>query len=146
MIGRRVRRTSGDAGSVSILFAVGLLAVLMVIALGVDFGGRLRTVVRAQALAEQAARAGAEQINMSAITGAAVQINQAAATTAAESFLTGTEAKFISATFPDSQSITVSVEIDYDPAMLNLFVPGRFDASKFNITERATARIVAGPP
>jgi Flp pilus assembly protein TadG len=148
MIGRiRTRRLPHDVGSVSILLAVGLVAIMAVMALGVDFGGRLRAFARAQALAESAARAGAQQINTDAITGAPATINKNAAPTVACAFLSGTQASCVGtpAVSTDGQTITVTVEIKYDPKMLDLFIPNKFDKTKFNVTGTATARLIAGP-
>jgi Flp pilus assembly protein TadG len=148
MIGRiRTRRPARDAGSVSILLAVGLVAIMAVMALGVDFGGRLRAFARAQALAESAARAGAQQINTGAITGAAATINTNTAPTVACAFLKGTEAACAGtpAVSPDGQTITVKVQITYDPKMLDLFMPNKIDKKAFTVTGTATARLLPGP-
>ena len=53
-----------DAGAVTILFAVGITAIIMIIVVSVDVSGSLRASFRARALAEQAARAGAQQISI----------------------------------------------------------------------------------
>lgn len=142
------RRRDRDRGSVSILFAVGLFAIMAVMALGVDFGGRLRAFARAEALAQEAARAGAQQVNLDAITGAPASINSATGPQAACGFLSGTEATCASTptVSPDGQTITVIVQIKYDPAMLDLFIPTSLDKNKFIVTGTATARLVAGPP
>jgi Flp pilus assembly protein TadG len=148
MIGRiRTRRPAHDAGSVSILLAVGLVAIMAVMALGVDFGGRLRAFARAQALAESAARAGAQQINTGAITGATATINTNTAPTVACAFLHGTEASCVGtpAVSPDGQTITVKVQIKYDPTMLDLFMPNSVDKKAFTVTGTATARLLPGP-
>ncbi len=143
----RTRRPSHDAGSVSILLAVGLAAIMAVIALGVDSGGRLRAFARAQALAESAARAGAQEITTDAITGAPAKINKDTAPKVACAFLNGTEASCVGtpAVPTDGQTITVKVEITYDPKMLDLFIPNQFDKKAFTVTGTATARLLAGP-
>jgi len=148
MIGRiRTRRPAHDAGSVSILLAVGLAVIMAVMALGVDFGGRLRAFARAQALAESAARAGAQQINAGAITGASATINTSTAPPVACAFLKGTEASCVGTPVvsPDGQTITVTVQIKYDPAMLALFVPNQIDKKTFTVKGTATARLLPGP-
>jgi uncharacterized membrane protein len=148
MIGHiRTRRPPHDAGSVSILLAVGLAAIMAVMALGVDSGGRLRAFARAQALAESAARAGAQQINTDAITGNPATINTNTAPTVACAFLSGTEASCVGkpAVSTDGQTITVKVQIKYDPTMLDLFIPNKFDKKAFTVTGTATARLLPGP-
>ena len=145
----RLRRRLGvrDAGAVSILFAVGLTVIMAIMALSFDFGGRLRAAARAQALAEQAARAGAQQINNDAITGGTATINQAAAKTAACTIYLnksgGSCPPSAMPTFsPDGKSITVTVQITYKPDLLQLFIPDRIDLSKFTVTGRATATLI----
>jgi Flp pilus assembly protein TadG len=77
---RRLRTASGgggDTGAVTILFAVGIAAIMMIIALSADISGSLRNSFRARALAEQAARAGADQISIgAALAGDGTKINQ----------------------------------------------------------------------
>jgi Flp pilus assembly protein TadG len=137
-----------DAGAVSILFAVGLTVIMAIMALSFDFGGRLRAAARAQALAEQAARAGAQQINSDAITGVPATIDIAAAKTAAcTTYLKGTGGKCpddaVPTLSPDKKSITVTVQITYQPTFLELFIPDRIDLSKFTVEGRATATLIA---
>jgi Flp pilus assembly protein TadG len=150
----RVRHRFGprDAGAVSILFAVGLTVIMAIMALSVDFGGRLRAAARAQALAEQAARAGAQQINNDAITGVPATIDLAAATKAAcTTYLNGTGASCPllgpdaapPALSTDKKSITVTVQITYQPTLLELFIPDRIDLKKFVVTGTATATLIA---
>lgn len=144
---RRHRPGARDAGAVSILFAVGLTVIMAIMALSVDFGGRLRAAARAQALAEQAARAGAQQINSDAITGTAATIDKAAATVAAcTTYLHGTggscPAGDMPTLSPDQTSFTVTVQITYQPTFLELFIPDRVDLSKFVVTGRATATLI----
>ena len=141
-------RSAADAGFVSILFAVGLSAIMAIMALSVDFGGRLRSAARAQAIAESAARAGAQDLALStAITGQSDEIDPDQGPKDACAYAVGLGvaktdcAAQVSPT--DGQTITVTVSLQYTPTFLSLFIP--IDQKKFRVTGTATAQLIAGP-
>jgi Flp pilus assembly protein TadG len=129
-----------DAGAVTILLAVGITALIMIIALSVDVSGILRTDDRARALAEQAARAGAQQISISnALAGNGTTIDQAKVTAAACSFLpVGTDCVVAP---PTSQTVTVTVTLTFH-GLLNTM----FGWPDFTEKATATAVLVSSPP
>jgi hypothetical protein len=80
-----------DRGSVSILFAVGVVMTVLIIGVVVDGGGDIRAQLQANQIAMEAARTGGQAIDLAlAIPGAARQINHDAAKTAILSYLSTT--------------------------------------------------------
>lgn len=142
-------RSAGDAGFVSILFAVGLTAIMMIIALSFDFGGRLRSAARAQAIAETSARAGAQDLVLAgAITGQSDLIDPDLGPQDACAYALGlgiAKTDCTAQVSPDGQTITVTVWLQYTPTFLPLFLPGQIDQSKFRVTGKATAQLIAAP-
>ncbi len=122
---RRLRRLRHDHGGVSILFAVGMTAVLMILGLSVDGGGQIRASQRANDIAAEAARAGGQQINVSdAIAGNPTVLNQTNARAAVKAYLdqaaaaAGLTLAGYTVTFPDTVHIAVTVKLQYHTAIL----------------------------
>jgi len=141
---RRVARrvgSSDDTGSMSV-FVVGLIVALMVLAgLVVDGGRAVNGRAAAADDAEQAARAGANQIDDAVLrSSGAIVIAPAAARQAAADFLAsrGYSRGEVSVTVQD-QSVTVSVSDDVDTALLSLI-----NVNSFHVTGSATARAAVG--
>ena len=84
--GRR-RRPGGDDGSLTLFAAVMVLALLVVAGLVVDGGATLTATRRANHLAEQAARAGAQAADTTALHTGAVRLDPAPARAAALAYL-----------------------------------------------------------
>ena len=143
------RRSGHDAGFVSILLAAGLTVIMAIIALSVDFGGRLRSAARAQAIAESASRAGAQELVLGlAMTGQGGQIDPTVGPVTACNYAAtlGITSDLCAAQVSsDGQTITVTVSLNYDPTFLELFIPDRLDKAKFTVTGKATARLINGP-
>ena len=86
---RRLRRLRGDRGTLTLftaIVAIGLLAALGFVA---DAGVKLQAGMQARAIAEEAARAGAGQVNISAAYahGGTFTVNPAQAISAAQAYL-----------------------------------------------------------
>jgi len=137
---RRVR-ASGDAGTMSV-FVVGLVVVLMALAgLVVDGGRAVNARAAAADDAEQAARAGANQLDQNELRASGrVVIDSAAAQQAATNYLaargyTGGEGSV------DIQpnSVRVAVSDDIDTTLLALV-----NIDTFHVTGSATARAAVG--
>ena len=114
-----------DSGGVSILFAIGMTAVMLIIGLSVDGGGQLRETQRASDIAAEAARAGGQQIDVAdAIAGRPTVLDQTAARAAVQSYLDqaaaddGITVRHYSVSFPDTLHISVSVQLEYHTAVL----------------------------
>jgi Flp pilus assembly protein TadG len=140
---RRRLRWNDDAGAVTILLAVGITAIIMIIALSVDISGTLRTRDRARALAEQAARAGAEQISLSsALGGSGTKLGSQVDVTAAACATLPSDAKCVGQAVLGPNTVSVKVTITYH-SLLHSMV-GTFP--DFTETETGTAVLIPLPP
>ncbi|MCC3655761.1 MULTISPECIES: TadE/TadG family type IV pilus assembly protein [Streptomyces] len=82
------RAARSDEGGVAIFVAICVVALLAIIGLVVDGGGKLRAMERADAVATEAARAGGQAIDPGqAIPGDAIVADPAAARAAAQNYL-----------------------------------------------------------
>ena len=138
---RRLTAPGDDRGSVSV-FVIGLVVVLMAVAGLVVDGGR---AINARATladdAEQAARAGANQLDINQLRATGdVQIDPAAAREAAGAFLLarGYSPTEISAD-ADTQQVHVAIEKKVPTELLSLIL-----ISSFTVTGEATARAAVG--
>ena len=119
-------RVSRDRGGVSIMFAVGMTAVMLIIGLSVDGGGQIRETQRADDIAAEAARAGGQEIDMTNIVATPIVIDQHDARAAVQSYLDqaaasdGITISGYTVTFPDTQHITVQLKLDYHTAVLSI--------------------------
>lgn len=114
MLYRRAAGVGRDAGGISILLAV--VAMILLIAIGVvaDGKGALDASARASADAQEAARAGAQQIDPArAITGTGIVLDPAAAAAAARAHLTAV-------------GQTGSVEVAEDGSRITVHVTGTY--------------------
>ena len=143
------RRRTGrrDSGAVTILFAVGISAIIVIIAVSVDVSGSLRASFRARALAEQAARAGAEQIDLgAALTGAGTPVDQndeTAVHAAACDWLPSDAQCVGKVDFgPNGNTVKVTVAVTYTSVLSTMF-PFVHDNPQ---TGTATALLVNVPP
>jgi hypothetical protein len=129
---------------VTILFAVGITAIIMIIAVSVDVSGSLRASFRARALAEQAARAGAEQINIGvalAGSGTPVDTTDEPAVRAAACNWLPADAQCVGDVVFGSSTVTVTVTLTYHSLLHGML--GIADKPQ---TATATALLVNVPP
>lgn len=83
-----MNRLRDEEGAVTLMLVVLALGLLVSIGLVVDGGAKLRAVQQANRAAEEAARAGTQQVDVVAVqTGGIARLNQAQATAAATSAL-----------------------------------------------------------
>ncbi|MBD8058725.1 pilus assembly protein [Cellulomonas sp. JH27-2] len=136
-----VIREQNDRGTISV-FVIGLAVALLILAgLVVDGGRAINARAAANDDAEQAARAGANQIDDAVLRSSGrVVINQDAARTAARRFLTvkGYPAGDIQVSFP-AEGVRVQVGGDVDTTLLSLI-----SINTFHVTGSATARAAVG--
>jgi Flp pilus assembly protein TadG len=81
------QRRRDDRGSISIWFATASFAMVILVGLVVDVGGKVQTQQHARAVAAQAARAGAQELDASSVKGRGLAIDVAAAHAAANAYL-----------------------------------------------------------
>jgi Tfp pilus assembly protein PilX len=129
-------KSTRDHGSVSIMVAICLVAVVMFIGLSVDGSGQLRDSQLAQEYAAEAARAGGQKIDLqSAIAGNPAvldstppcpacplpyvkAVNDYLRSAAAED---GVTIDNVTVVAQNSQTLTVTLTLDYAPRLLNIF-------------------------
>lgn len=83
----RPRRRNGERGAISVFLAVLLPGLLLIIGLAVDGGAKVAAAQRANAIAEEAARAGGQALDVSAALAGQLRVDPAAAVTAAQDYL-----------------------------------------------------------
>ena len=119
---RRFRRfRGGEHGSAS-SFAVIVVAVLMLVAGLCIEGGRVLNARATMAdQAEQAARAGAQELALEGVrSGNAVALNESTAATAARSYLAAVDASDGSSVDVNDQTVAVTVQRDVPTSLLHL--------------------------
>lgn len=121
MTGWRDMRASRDDGRISLLVIVLTLAVLAMIGLSVDGGGKVRALRKADNLAAEAARAAGQAIEgAQAIPGGEKVIDPVPAVEAAQNYLTAAGVTGTVTVSQDRKQITVTVTINYDTVFLDL--------------------------
>lgn len=84
----RGARLRGDEGGIAVYTAICTVALLGIIGLAIDGGGKLRATERADAVAMEAARAAGQAIDpASAVTGTEIRVDPEAAQAAAYAYL-----------------------------------------------------------
>lgn len=133
------RRAADERGEVSVLAAGLVPALIIAIGLVVDGGGRLQAQDQAQYAAEQAARAAAQQVSISALQyGKPPVVDRARAVEAAQETLTAAGVTG-QVDVVDGASVRVSTTVVYRTKFLPLIGVGQLTA-----TGSAEARAVRG--
>jgi Flp pilus assembly protein TadG len=128
-----------DEGRIALLVVVLTFAVLVMIGLSVDGGGKLRALQRADRIASEAARAAGQAIAApQAIRGGDKVVDPAAAAEAAQSYLGDAGVTGSVAISEDRKRITVTVTIVYDTVFLGLIGIDSLPA-----TRQASAVVIA---
>jgi hypothetical protein len=140
MRSRRPRRhVPHDEGRIALLVAVMAVAVLAMIGLSVDGGGKVRALERADNLASEAARAAGQAILApQAIAGGEKVVDPTAAIAAAQTYLNAAGVTGVVTVSPDRKHITVTVTIVYPTVFLGLV-----GIDTLTATRQATAVLVA---
>ncbi len=138
-ISRSLRRDDGTLTLFTVIVVIGLLAAVAFIT---DAGQKLAAASQAEAIAQQAARAGAAEVNTSAAYahGGTFTVDPAQAAAAARSYLaangqTGTG----TVTVTGNQTVTVTVTVT-KPAVFG----GIIGLSRLSATQSASANLVQG--
>jgi len=132
-------RCRADEGSISLLAVVLAFAVLAMIGLSVDGGGKVRAAERADNIAAEAARAAGQAIlTPQAIQGGAKVIDPSAAVAAARQYLATAGVRGAVTVSDDRTHVTVTVTIIYRTVFLELI-----GINTFTVTRHATAVLVS---
>jgi hypothetical protein len=113
------RREDGEAGTLSIFVAICATMLLMLTGLVLDGGGRLSAIEQADALAQEAARAGGQQIDQAALLqGLGLRLDPAAAESAAEAYLSRNS--ITGTAVATTTLVTVTVDGKYPTKLLSV--------------------------
>ena len=120
----------GERGSVSLFVVFFAIAALALASLLVDLGGAVNAQQRAADVAEQAARAAANTIDVASLRSGTVVIDRATACTSAQALIrsyasmSGIDAVMSNCLFPSARQVTVYVSVTTTPIISAFF--GRF--------------------
>lgn len=117
----RQHQRPDDEGRIALLVIVLTVAVLAMIGLSVDGGGKIRALERADNLASEAARAAGQAIYApQAIEGGDKVVDPAAAMAAAQNYLAAAGVTGTVTVAADRKHVTVTVTIVYNTVFLGL--------------------------
>lgn len=140
---RRLSARRSDRGAVALFVAICAAYVVLVIALVIDAGGRLRVAERTDAYALEAARVGGQQLDRAAVLqGKGFRVQEKYVRDAADAYLglyglRAGEVEFSG----DGKVVTVTVRADYRPVLLGALgerkVTGKGSATLVHGVEKA---------
>ncbi|MFE0462801.1 TadE/TadG family type IV pilus assembly protein [Kitasatospora sp. NPDC058965] len=142
-------RGGRERGTISIFVAISASFLMVFVGIVLDAGGQLRTMELADALAQEAARAGGQQIDQdSLLSGSGYKIDHVAGCAAARQYLvTDPRLKDVNLQFscPDlppgqADRISVSITLDYRTSLLSLF-----HVNTLSVSGAGTARLAPDP-
>ncbi|WP_328499648.1 hypothetical protein OG828_49025 [Streptomyces sp. NBC_00457] len=136
----RTRIGFDDRGGVTVFVAVCVVALIGIVGVAVDGGGKMRATERADFVAGEAARAGGQAIDPAqAITGEAIVVDPQDAQAAAQAYLRSVDAAGTVAVSADGKTLTVTVNGSYDTKFLPVVGVGSMP-----VTGHATATLLHG--
>ncbi len=129
--------TRNEDGSITLWMVTASFAMMMLVGLAVDLGGKVHAQQRAHNVAGQAARAGGQEVQAApAVQGRHVAINAAAARNAAQDYLSAAGVNG-TVSITDGTTITVNVTDTYRPKFLSIIGLGGL-----SVTGEASARLI----
>ncbi|WP_217680846.1 hypothetical protein [Kitasatospora sp. SUK 42] len=140
---RTGRSRRSDRGAVALFVAICAAYVVLVIALVIDAGGRLRVAERTDAYAQEAARVGGQQLDQAAVLqGKGFKVQQEYVRQAADAYLGLYGLRVGEVEFSgDGRVVTVTVQADYRPVLLGALgerkVTGKGSATLVHGVEKA---------
>ncbi|MEN8649729.1 pilus assembly protein TadG-related protein [Streptomyces sp. 21So2-11] len=133
-------RLGRDTGSVSIYVAIVIVGMLVMIGITVDGGGKMRATERADALAQEAARTGGQEIDAGqAIPGENIVADPRAARAAALDYLAAAGARGTVAVSDDGKKLSVTITDAYRTRFLTVL-----GVTEMPVTGHASAALVHG--
>ncbi|MBB5494685.1 pilus assembly protein TadG-related protein [Nocardiopsis metallicus] len=130
-----MRPPARDEGQLTLFFAIAVVGLLLVAGLVLDGGAQLRAAQRAQAIAEEAARAGAQAVDVDALMrGEATRLDPQQARTAATAYLNTSGAT--GSASAGTETVSVEATLTEPTLFLSLIGIGELSASG-----SATARL-----
>ena len=116
---RRQQQPHAEHGAIGVFLAVLVPGLLLIIGLAVDGGAKVAATQRANAIADEAARAGGQALDVSAALAGQVRVDPASAVAAAQDYLhrNGVQG---AVTVVDGDTLTVSTTITEPTTFLGL--------------------------
>lgn len=134
------RRLRGDEGEIAVYTAIVTVALLAIIGVAIDGGGKLRATERADAVAMEAARAAGQAIDpASAVTGGTLRVDPEAAQAAAYAYLARVGTQGTVGLSADRTQLTVTVNDAYATKFLSVVGIG-----SMSVTGHGSARLLHG--
>jgi hypothetical protein len=144
--GRSPGSSGHDAGRVSVFMAVAITGLVAIFGAAVDATGQLRTLLRADNLAAEAARAAGQAIDIDAVAEAGEhRVSEQRAIQYANQYLTEAghdlpDSAWSVQPSPDGTAVEITVRLTYQHRILGLFgIPDP------QVTGTSTATLVTGP-
>ncbi len=136
---RHAAYREGERGSVSLFLAITVVGLLILAGLVADGGAKLRATQRADAVAQEAARAAGQAINVpTAIAGGTTSVDVHAATSAAQAYFAAND---VAGTVAVDGGTTIEVTVhDVAPT---IFL-GLIGITTLDVTGHATVALVHG--
>ena len=116
---QRLRDQDAERGALGVFLAVLVPSLLLIIGLAVDGGAKVAATQRANAIADEAARAGGQALDVSAALAGDVRVDPGAAVAAAQNYL-GRNGVQGAVTVVDGDTLTVTTTITEPTAFLGL--------------------------
>ncbi len=116
---RRQQQPHAEHGAIGVFLAVLVPGLLLIIGLAVDGGVKVAATQRANAIADEAARAGGQALDVSAALTGLVRVNPATAVAAAQDYLNRTGVAG-AVTVVDGDTLQVTTTITQPTAFLGL--------------------------
>lgn len=116
---QRLRDQDAERGALGVFLAVLVPGLLLIIGLAVDGGAKVAATQRANAIADEAARAGGQALDVSAALAGDVRVDPAAAVAAAQDYLERDGVQG-AVTVVDGDTLTVTTTITEPTAFLGL--------------------------
>ena len=113
------RCRDAERGAIGVFLAVLALGLLLIIGLAVDGGAKVAATQRANAIADEAARAGGQALDVSAALAGQVRVDPAAAVAAAQDYLDRTGVQG-TVTVVDADTLQVSTTLSEPTTFLGL--------------------------
>ena len=132
-----IQRPRDERGAISVWFATAALAMIILVGMTVDLGGKVHAQQQARSAAAQAARTGAQEIQGStAVRGEALRVDIYAAKAAAQDYLraAGVEG---TVSVVDGDTLIVHTTDTYDSKFL-----GIIGLDSMKVTGEASARLI----
>ena len=116
---QRLRYADAERGAISAFLAVLVPGLLLIIGLAVDGGAKVAATQRANAIADEAARAGGQGLDVSAALAGQIRVDPAAAVAVAQSYLDRNDVQG-AVTVVDGDTLQVTTSLTEPTAFLGL--------------------------